>query len=226
MRLGVLCSGGKDSLFACGMAREKEEVACLISVLSENEESYMFHIPNIPFVRLQAEAAGLPLVEAVTEGREEVELRDLSQAITSAQDRFSIEGVVTGAIQSVYQATRVQRIARDLGLWCLNPLWHINQEAYLNALVVQGYEVVVAGVSSAPFDASWLGRKIDLGAILELKEYANRYKVTLSGEGGEYETFVTDAPYFKKKIEILDYSVEYLNYRGIFSIKEARLVEK
>jgi diphthine-ammonia ligase len=226
MRLGVLCSGGKDSLFACGMAREKEEVACLISVRSANEESYMFHTPNVHLVRLQAEAAGLPLVEVFTEGREEEELQDLSRAIVTARDQFSIEGVVTGAIQSVYQAARVQRIAREHGLWCFNPLWHTDQEAYLSALGDQGYEVIVAGVFSAPFDASWLGKRIDPAAIHLLKQYAEQYRITLSGEGGEYETFVTDAPFFEKKIEILEYTTEYRNYRGVLSIRKARLVEK
>jgi len=62
MKLGVLCSGGKDSWFACHLAMQKEEVACLISVRSRNEESYMFHTPNTHLVPLQAEAAGLPLV--------------------------------------------------------------------------------------------------------------------------------------------------------------------
>jgi diphthine-ammonia ligase len=226
MRLGVLCSGGKDSLFACGMALEREEVACLISVLSRNVESYLFHTPNVPFVRLQAEAAGLPLVEGTTEGKKEEELRDLASVIASARDRHEIEGIVTGAILSVYQATRVQRIARELGLWCFNPLWHTDQEAYLDALVEQGYEVIVAGVFSEPFDATWLGRKIDPAAIRLLKQYAKRHRITLTGEGGEYETFVTDAPFFKKKIEILDSSTEYRNYRGLFSIRAARLVER
>jgi diphthine-ammonia ligase len=226
MRLGVLCSGGKDSLFACGMALKREEVACLISVRSENEESYLFHTPNVPLVRLQAEAAGLPLVEAFTEGREEEELKDLSSAMSAAREQFSIEGVVTGAIQSVYQATRVQRAARELGLWCFNPLWHTDQEAYLAALLEQGYDVIVAGVFSAPFDASWLGRRIDVDAICLLKQYSERYRITLSGEGGEYETFVTNAPFFSRRIEILEYTTEYRNFRGIYRIRKAGLVEK
>ena len=226
MKLGVLCSGGKDSLYACGMALRREEVACLISIRSENVESYMFHTPNIPFVRLQAEAARLPLLEAFTEGKEEEELRDLSSALALARDRYAIEGVVTGAIQSVYQATRVQRVAQDLGLWCFNPLWHTDQAEYLRSLWRQGYHVLVAGVFSAPFDASWLGRWIDPESIRLLEEYAGRYRITLSGEGGEYETFVTDAPYFSKRIEILEYATEYRNYRGVFSIRKARLVEK
>jgi diphthine-ammonia ligase len=146
--------------------------------------------------------------------------------MAAARDRFSIEGVVTGAIQSVYQATRVQRAARELGLWCFNPLWHTDQETYLAALLEQGYDVIVAGVFSAPFDASWLGRRIDPDAIRLLKQYAEQYRITLSGEGGEYETFVTDAPFFRQRIEILGYTTEYRNYRGVFRIGKARLVEK
>ena len=47
MRLGVLFSGGKDSTLALHYASGKEEVACLITLISENKESYMFHTPNI-----------------------------------------------------------------------------------------------------------------------------------------------------------------------------------
>lgn len=226
MKLGVLCSGGKDSIYACGLARGREEVECLIAVISRNPESYLFHTPNVPFVRLQAKAAGLPLVEMATDGEKEEELSDLSAALSIAREEHGIEGVVTGAIQSVYQATRVQRVARDLGLWCYNPLWHTGQEAYLEALIREGYEVVIAGVYAAPFDASWLGRKLDRDALDRLRQYVEKYRITLSGEGGEYETFVTDTPWFQKKIQILEFETDYRNFRGTFSIKRARLVEK
>ncbi|MCX6690620.1 MAG: diphthine--ammonia ligase, partial [Methanoregula sp.] len=135
MRLGVLCSGGKDSWFAGYLAMQHEEVACLISVRSINEESYMFHTPNVHLVPLQAEAAGLPLVSVETEGIKEDELADLSRAIRLAVERHGIEGVVTGALLSVYQGTRIQRICRDLELWCFNPLWYTDPDAYMDLLL-------------------------------------------------------------------------------------------
>ena len=98
MKLGVLCSGGKDSLFACGRAMEKEEVVCLITIRPGNSESYMFHTPNVSFVSLQAEAAGLPLIEVETAGEKEKELDDLHEALVLAREQYRIEGVVTGAI--------------------------------------------------------------------------------------------------------------------------------
>ena len=226
MKIGVLCSGGKDSLYACGCAMEREEVTCLITVRPANEESYLFHTPNVSLVALQAEAAGLPLVVVDSPGEKEEEVSDLRQALIIARDQHRIEGVVTGAVLSVYQATRVQQVCHELGLWCFNPLWHTGQETYLRSLIRRGYVAIIAGVFSAPFDASWLGRRIDEAALADLKMYAERYRITLTGEGGEYETFVLDAPFFRKRIVLLDAHSEYQNYRGIYRITDARLVEK
>ncbi|HDR74121.1 MAG TPA: diphthine--ammonia ligase [Methanoculleus sp.] len=226
MRLGVLCSGGKDSLFACWRAMQKEEVACLITVVSRNPESYMFHTPNIRLAALQADAAGLPLVEVETAGIQEAELDDLARAIGIAVADYDIEGVVSGAILSVYQAARIQRICHTLGLWCFNPLWHTDQQAYMEALVDAGFGVLVSGVFSEPFDEHWLGRVIDRAAIDDLRTFARTHRISLTGEGGELETFVFDAPFFSRRIEVVDAAVSYRNFRGTYRIRNARLVEK
>ena len=226
MKLGVLCSGGKDSWYACHLAMQKEEVACLISVRSRNEESYMFHIPNIHLVPLQAEAAGLPLVTVETEGIEEAELDDLSRAIHLAVEEYDIEGVVTGALLSVYQASRVQRICHDLDLWCFNPLWYTDPETYMEKLVTSGFRALITGVFAAPFSADWLGREIDREALLDLQQYVCTHRITLTGEGGEYETLVVDSPLFTKKIVIQESEKEYANFRGFFCVRRAVLEAK
>lgn len=226
MKLGVLCSGGKDSLFACFRAMQKEEVACLITLFPENLESYMFHTPNLHMVPLQADAAGLPLISFQTEGIEDAELRDLSEVLKIAVTEYGIEGVVTGALMSVYQATRIQRICKDLDLWCFNPLWYTDPVRYMNTLMASGFRVVVSGVFAEPFDESWLGRELD-GTTLEiLSGYAGDYGITLTGEGGEYETLVLDAPFFTRKIVIQESERHYRNFRGVLSVKRASLEEK
>jgi ABC transporter with metal-binding/Fe-S-binding domain ATP-binding protein len=226
MKLGVLFSGGKDSAFACHRAMEKEEVVCLITVLPVNPESYLFHTPNISLTALQAEAAGLPLVSVESEGVEEAEVADLSRAISRAIERHGIEGVVTGAIHSVYQATRIQRACNDLDLWCFNPLWQRDEAEYLVEVVSSGFRFLISGVSAAPFDEAWLGREVDRNAVEELKALARRHRMNPAGEGGEYETFVLDAPFFRKRIEVLRASREYHGDHGIFRIEEARLVAR
>ncbi|MGD0951641.1 MAG: diphthine--ammonia ligase [Methanotrichaceae archaeon] len=226
MNLGVLFSGGKDSTFACYRAMENNTVACLITLISENVDSYMFHTPNICHTGLQAEAIGIPLLSWHTEGRKEEELVDLKDAIAAAREKYGIEGIVTGAIESVYQAARVQRICRELNMWCFNPLWQINQVDYLRLLISEGFKIIISGVFAYPFDESWVGATLTEELVRKLEQLQKKYKINPSGEGGELETFVLDGPLFKKRIEILKASRTYENYRGHFLIDDARLVEK
>ena len=226
MKLGVLFSGGKDSTFALHMAAEHEQVACLITLVSKNKESYMFHTPNIDLTKLQAEALGLPLIERVTEGRKEEELEDLEQAIAEAIARFNIEGIVTGAVESVYQSTRIQRICHRLNVWCLNPLWKRNQKELLEELIQKRFKVIISGVFAYPLDASWLGKQLTIDVVEKLVELEKEFGISPSGEGGEIETTVLDAPMFKKKIEVLDYEVDAKGNSGVFTVKKARLVSK
>jgi diphthine-ammonia ligase len=226
MRLGVLFSGGKDSTLALHLATEKEQVVCLITVVSQNPESYMFHTPNIDVTALQAEALRLPLISVVTEGKKEEELTDLERAIVEAKKQFQIEGVVTGAVESVYQASRVQRICNRQDVWCFNPLWKLDQKALLETLVKKGFTVVVSGIFAYPLDEKWLGKQIDQAVISRLVELQGQYGISPSGEGGEIETTVLDAPMFKQKIEILQSTVEAKDNCGVFWIRKARLVPK
>jgi len=226
MRLGVLFSGGKDSTLALHIAAEKEEAACLITVVSNNPESYMFHTPNIDVTALQAEALGLPLVSVVTEGRKEEELEDLERAITEAKNKFQIGGVVTGAVESVYQSSRVQRICNRLDVWCFNPLWKHDQKALLEKLLEKNFKMVISGIFAYPLDESWLGKQIEPQVIARLVELQSQYGISPSGEGGEIETTVLDAPMFKRRIEILNSAVEAKGNCGVYIIKQARLVPK
>ncbi len=226
MRLGVLFSGGKDSTFALHLAAEKEEAVCLITIISKNKESFMYHTPNIEISALQAEALQLPQITRTTRGEKEKELSELEDAIAEAARKYQIEGVVTGAVESVYQAERVQRICNHLGLWCFNPLWKHDQKALLEELLEKRFKVIISGVFAYPLDEKWLGKQIDNKLIDRLVDLQQKYGLSPAGEGGEIETTVLDAPLFKKKIEVLDYSVEFKGNSGVFIIKQARLVSK
>jgi ABC transporter with metal-binding/Fe-S-binding domain ATP-binding protein len=226
MRVGVLFSGGKDSTLALHKAAEKEEVVCLITLVSQNKESFMFHTPNIDIAALQAEAMGLPLIQKVTEGKPEEELEDLEEAIAQAVKDFQIEGAVSGAVESVYQSERIQRVCNRLGVWCVNPLWKRNQKALLEEIVAKGFRVIISGVFAYPLDKDWLGKEIDKELIEKLVFLGKEFGLSPSGEGGEIETTVLDAPLFKKKIEVLDYEVDAKGNSGVFRIKRAQLITK
>ena len=226
MKLGALFSGGKDSTFALYKAREGNEVVCLVSMVSENPESYMFHTPNISLVKMQAEALGLPLVQAGTKGEKEKELKDLKRAISIAKQEFGLDGVVTGAVASVYQFERIGKICEQLGLACVNPLWKREQIPLLEEMVKSGFRIMISGVFAYPLGKEWLGREMDRKMIAELAELQERYKINPSGEGGEIETTVLDCPLFRKRLKILEAERVWKGDSGIYAVKKAELEQK
>jgi len=203
MKLAVLFSGGKDSTFAAWLAKkEGYELVCLVSILSKNKESFMFHTPSIKRVGAQAERMGLPLVSSGSEGVKEEELVDLENALLKAKKEYGIEGIVTGAVESVYQVSRVQKISNRLNLECFNPLWQKDQIEILRDLIRENFEVIVVGVSAYPLDKNFLGRKIDENFILEMENLNKKFKINPAGEGGEFESFVLNCPLFKSCLKV------------------------
>ena len=80
-----------------------------------------------------------------TTGEKEKELKDLERAIIRAKNKYKIEGIVTGAVASVYQTSRIQRICNRLGIEVFNPLWQRDQVELLNDLVNNRFEIIIIG---------------------------------------------------------------------------------
>jgi len=203
MKLGVLFSGGKDSVYSAYLAKKAgHDLTCLITIISENKDSYMFHTPAIEKTKIQAEVMGLPLLIEKTKGEKEIELEDLEKAILKAKKKYGIEGVVTGAIHSVYQASRIQKICDKLKLECVNPIWRKDEEKYLETLLFDKFKIIVVGVFAYPLNEKWLGRIIDGKFIEDVKMLKEKYKIHVAGEGGEFETFVVNCPLFSRELKV------------------------
>jgi diphthine-ammonia ligase len=123
LRLGALISSGKDGWYAAYvMSKQNYEIACAITMYSQNQDSYMFHTPNVTHTEIQAEAAEIPLVIGKTEGKKEIELEDLRKTILQAKVKYQLDGIVSGAIFSTYQRDRIEKICDELGLVSFAPL--------------------------------------------------------------------------------------------------------
>jgi len=203
VKLGALISSGKDSVFAMyTMIKQNYSVECMITLESENLDSFMFHTPTVKLVRLQSEATGIPLVIHQTKGEKEKELEDLKKAIKKAKEKYKIEGVITGAIFSNYQRNRIEKVCDSLSLKIFSPLWHINQETEMREIVREGFEFVISKVAAEGLNKNWLNKKIDNKMINRLVELNQKIGFNVVGEGGEFETLVLNGPVFNKKIEI------------------------
>ena len=221
MRVAVLYSGGKDSNYALHWAlKQGFEVKYLVSMVSESDESYMYHVPNIHLTELQARAIGIPLVKGFTSGEKEKEVEDMKAVL----EGLKIEGVVAGALASEYQKRRVDRVAEELGLKSFAPAWHRDPVDYMRELI-RIFDIVMVGVSAYGLDERWLGRKIDGKALKELVKLHEKYRIHVAGEGGEFETFVRDAPFFKARIVFDEVEKKWngWDYSGVLEVKRAHL---
>ncbi len=204
MKLGILFSGGKDSTLAAYLAKRMgHEIICLISIKSQNNDSYMFHTPSIMSVVKQAEVMELPLILKITPGEKEKELKELEDAIKEAVEKYQIEGIVTGAIASEYQASRIKKICDTLGIESINPLWGKDQIEILKLLIENNFKVIITAVAAYPLDDKWLGRQIDDKFIEDVKKLSDKFKINPAGEGGEFETLVLNCPLFKRELKIV-----------------------
>ena len=226
MKAAVLFSGGKDSTMAVYKAIEEGyDVEYLVSMISDNPESYMFHVPNIHITELSSEAMEIPLIKAKTHGVKEKELDDLKRVLNKLKDK-GVEAIFAGALASEYQKSRIDQLCNDLGLMSNAPLWHIDPKAYMEEIIDSGFEVIIISVSAEGLDESWLGRRIDHQLLDEIINLNSKYGMHIAFEGGEAETLVLDCHIFKKRIKIIESSNVWDRDSGYLQITKAELENK
>lgn len=228
VRLGVLLSTGKDSCLAAQlMIDQNYKIECFITMKSKNKDSYMYHGPNVDIAKLQAQSAEKPLILQESLGEKEEELKDLRKAILVAVQRYNVEGIVTGALFSQYQRDRIEKICDELGLKCFSPMWHMPQEKELEVLLSRGIKFCLVKIAAEGLTKEWLGKIITEKEIAKLLELKEKIGFNVAGEGGEYESLVLDAPFFKKEIVLKKTKIEIEDeYTATLIVEDAELVDK
>ncbi|MCK9581739.1 MAG: diphthine--ammonia ligase [Methanoregula sp.] len=196
MSWAALTSGGKDSILSCQKAIDSgKDVRYMVTARPKNPDSYMFHSANLDAVPVIARVAGMEYVEIATHGRKEEELADLETGLAA----LDIDGVIAGAVASVYQADRVRAITDKLGLSLFTPLWHMDTEVLVRE-VAERMDACIVVTAAEGLDASYLGARFDEALIGRLKQVAKTHRINLAGEGGEYESLTLDAPFYSQPV--------------------------
>ena len=222
MRLAALFTGGKDSTYAAHLAESLGDLRYLVTMIPRREDSWMFHTVNIGLASLVAEAYGVEHIEASTSGVKEAELQDLKRVL----EGLDIDGVVSGAIASNYQRKRIDGLCHQLGLRHITPLWGRDSAELLGEMLEAGMSIMIICVAALGLDERWLGRIIDEEALRELVELHDRYGIDVCGDGGEMETLVLDAPWFRHRVEVLEADRLWDGLRGVYQIRRAELRPK
>jgi ABC transporter with metal-binding/Fe-S-binding domain ATP-binding protein len=198
-------------------------------------DSYMYHVPATYLATLAAESIGIPLVEVEPDDFEadaavdssaqgDAELEPLEAALRDLATDLDggIAGVTAGAVASEYQTSRIEGLCDRLDADLFAPLWQRDPRNLADRMLAAGFEITIIQVAAYGLDESWLGRRLDADAIADLEALTDEYGVHLLGEGGEFETLVTDGPHMDRPIR-LEFDTEWDGTRGRLLIEDAWL---
>ena len=202
MRVVASWSGGKESCFACYKAMSQGfEVSHLLNFTSEDVGRCMSHGLDSKLICAQAKAIKIPIIQRrVTWDTYEQEFK---KAIGELK-QVGVRAAVFGDVDIQEHRDWVDRVCKELDIEPIEPLWGTDPERILTDFINEGFEAVVIRVKSDLFGEEWLGCKIDESFMKELLKHKNESNFHILGEAGEYHTFVTDGPLFKRRIRILE----------------------
>jgi uncharacterized protein (TIGR00290 family) len=222
MRVVVSWSGGKDSCYACYKALQAGYDVSQLLIMMSNPSTSNFHMINSDMLDAQSQAIGIPITKWTT--TPETYEQDFKKALLQMKAN-GVEGVVTGDVYDValHEAGWLDRICKEVGLIPVKPLWHRDTQQILEEFISEGFKATLVRVKTDMLGMEWLGREINKEFFDDLLKLGT---VDPCGERGEFHTFVTDGPLFKKRIEILESEKVKLNGNGRLIIKRFEIKPK
>lgn len=226
MKFVALISGGKDlfyNLHHClTQGHELAALANLYPVERDEIDLFMFQTVGHDVIDFYQNCLDVPLYRQPIKGGsknqnleyektadDEIEdLYCLLQRVLEAQP--DVKGVSCGAILSQYQRTRVEHVCKQLGLTPLAYLWQRDQQELMAEMCELGLDARLIKVAAIGLNTGHLGKTIQqmYPVLLGLNQ---RFDVHICGEGGEFETLVFDACYFKKRLEVVEQEIILLD---------------
>lgn len=241
----ALVSGGKDSFYnishCLSQGHELVALANLYPKETQDHEidSFMFQTVGHTIIEKYLECLDVPLYRhtiskggsvnqdleyAATQNDEVEDLYDLMRQVLSHHPE--VEGVSCGAILSHYQRTRVEHVCDRLGLTSLTYLWQRLQYDLMKEMCDSGLDARVIKVAAIGLDHSHLGKLIQQ-LFPHLVKINAMYDVHICGEGGEFETMVFDAPFFRRRLQIVaSENIKVSNDDVAFLKLEVEVVDK
>jgi uncharacterized protein (TIGR00290 family) len=182
--------------------------------MMQDKSTSNFHMISSQLLDAQSEAIGIPIVKvASTPTTYEEKFRN---TLIDAKKKGA-DGIITGDIYDValHEAGWLDKITKEIGLKPVRPLWHRDTTEVLDEFINEDFKATVVRVKKELLGMEWLGRTLDRSFFNDLKKLG---AIDLCGERGEYHTFATDGPIFKKRIEIQETKKSTVNDWGRLEI--------
>ena len=191
-------SGGKDCALALYEIQKTEnyEVLALLTTVTEDYDRISMHGVRRILLEQQAESVGLPLEEVFIS--KETSNEEYESKMRDTLTKFQKVGVSSVVFGDIYlediRKYREENLAR-IGMKGVFQLWKRNTAELRRTFIDLGFKAIVTCVDAKVLDQKFVGRIIDDKFLAELPPNTD-----LSGENGEFHSFVFDGPIFKERI--------------------------
>jgi uncharacterized protein (TIGR00290 family) len=193
MKVFTSWSGGKECALATYKAiSQGHKVLYLLNFISEGGERSRSHGIRASVLALQAEAIGIPLIQVKTSWEDYEE--NFKRVVRELKDK-GIEGGVFGDIDLQEHRDWVERVCGEVGIKAFLPLWQVRPEELIDEFIRLEFKAMVVATR---LEESLLGKVLDKAIIRRIVKLGSHP----CGENGEYHTFVTAGPIFRRLLNI------------------------
>ena len=186
-------SGGKECALATYKAiSQGYEVLYLVNFISEDGERSRSHGIKASVLALQAEAIGIPLIQVKTSWENYEE--NFKKVVRKLKDK-GVEGGVFGDMDLEEHKEWTDRVCGEVGIKAFSPLWGIKAKELIDEFLKLGFEAMVIATT---LEEDLLGKVLDKALVSQISKLGSHP----CGERGEYHTFVTAGPIFKRILKV------------------------
>ena len=195
-------SGGKDSSLALAALRSSDdfEPVALLTSITQEYDRVSIHGVRRELLMAQADSLGLPLYEVTLHAASSNDAYEAAFLRGVAEMRRALPRVAHMAFGDLFledvRAYR-ERLMLGTGLSPVFPLWERDTTSLAREFVDAGFVAHLVCVDTTALDAAFAGRKYDHALLGELPA-----SVDQCGERGEFHTFVSGGPIFRRPVPV------------------------
>ncbi len=205
-------SSGKDAALAYYLleAEKQYTVSSLLTTVNAEKDRVVMHGVRKELLQLQAEHINIPLsiIELPPAPTNDVYAQTMKEALTAIND----SGISHAAFGDIFledlKSYREEQL-RSVGFNAVFPLWGRDTKELVELIEDVGIEAIIICAKAKGLGKGFLGRRVDRQLINDLPD-----GIDPCGENGEFHTFVYNAPYFSKPIDINKGEVVYTEYNN------------
>ena len=151
----------------------------------------------------------------------------VKEVVVKQQKKDPINALILGGVGlQETQLKSIQDALRPLGIEVFASHAGEEHDLIMEDMLNKGFEIFITQVASDGL-MPWLGKKITKENFEQLKADSVKYKFHIGAEGGYYDTLVTDAAFFSKRLIIKDMEIIKEDaYCGHVEIKDVEIIDK